>query len=179
MRIGSALTFLVATWIGLGYLLSDNMNAHQALAHVEQQAEQAIKDKQTIQVQLNNSNIQLNTLQRHNDELIQQNILLQEQVKQFQGENHGLKEQNAKLQARLNTINKLNSLIGTALGTFPQSPMLAILIPIIPMSWVAGLLVHKYGRRVRKPDQDNKPKRIVTINVTAEEMQQIAKLRRR
>lgn len=178
--IGTVLIFLVVTWIGLGYLLSDNVNTHQALAQVQQQADQAVNDKKATQDQLDQTNTKLNTLQQQNDQLTLQSKVLQEQVKIFQGENQSLKNKNADLRSQLDGMKKINAMVSNLMEISPQSLILAIFVPILPISLITSYVVYRSsrGRADRKHGQDNKPKRTMSINVTEEEMQQIVKMRR-
>ena len=185
--IGSLLIFLVLTWIGLGFLLSDNINTHQTLVQVQQQVNQAIKeknaaldqlakavtDKNTALDQLANAVANLNALQ-------QQNQALQAQLKQIQGENQGLKSQKADLENQLDGMKKNSTLAETLIRALNQPLMLGLFIPILPASLVTSYVVYRYGqgRRARKHNQENKPRRIVSVNVTEQEMQQIVKMRR-
>ena len=179
--IGLVIVFLVVTWIGLGFLLSDNLNTHQALAQVQQQVDQAIKDKKAAQDRLNVANAALNRIQRQNGELIQQNVALQEQIKQSQGTIQGLKNQNTDLQGQLEEMKKMNALVSDLIGISSQSLMLAIFVPILPVSLCVTFIGFQYNRRRssgQKPGQGNKSNRNMSINVTEEEMQQIVRMRR-
>jgi type VI protein secretion system component VasK len=72
--IGFVVVFLVVTWIGLGFLLSDNINTHQALAQAQQQADRALIDKNVLlQAQLNKAVADLSAAQQQNNQLGQQN----------------------------------------------------------------------------------------------------------
>ncbi len=180
MRIGSVLIFLVMTWIGLGFLLSDDMNTHQAVSQMQQQADQAIQDRKAVQDQLNRANVELNTCKTDNEHLTQQDSMLQEQVKGSLNENQILKSQNVDLHNKLDEIKKINSFIEDLVAIPPQSMLLAIFVPILPVSLVASLVVYRHSRRCSgtKPGRANKPERIVSINITEEEMKQIVKMRR-
>jgi ATP-dependent Zn protease len=180
MRIGSVLIFLVMTWIGLGFLLSDDLNTHQTVGQIQQQAEQAIQDRKTMQDQLNQANVELNTCKTDNDHLTQQNSVLQEQVKGSQNENQNLKSQNADLQNKLDEIKKIDSFIEDLVAIPPESMLLAIFAPILPVSLVASFVVYRHSRRSsgRKPGRASKPERTMSINITEEEMRRIVKMRR-
>lgn len=178
--MGSLLTFLVISWIGLGYSLSDNINTHQALAQVQQQVAQAVNDKKAAQDQLAQAIAKLNTLQQQNNQLAQQSQALQAQLTQVQGENQGLKSQNADMQNQLDQMKKVDTLVGDLMGFPFQSLMLAIFVPILPVSLVTGYVVyqHKRSRGGRNHNKDNKSKRIMSVNITENEMRQIVKMRR-
>jgi hypothetical protein len=180
LRIASVLVFMVISWIGLGYLLSDNINTHQTLAQVQQQVNQAVKDKNAIQDQLSKVNSDKNLLENQNDQFTQQIIMLQRQMKQLKNENQDLKDINSGMQKQLEETKNPNSQIGSLGGILPQSLMLAIFIPIFPVTLVASFAVYQFSRRHggRKPSQENKPWRIASIDVTKAEMQQIVKMRR-
>ena len=140
--------------------------------------DQAIKDKQAAQDQLNVANASLNHIQQQNGELIQQNAVLQEQIKQSQGVIQGLKNQNTDLQGQLDEMKKMNALASDLMGISYQSLMLAIFVPILPVSLVVTFIGFQYIRRRgsgRKSSESNKPNRIMSINVTEEEIHQIVK----
>jgi septal ring factor EnvC (AmiA/AmiB activator) len=180
MRIATVLVLMIISWVGLGYLFSDNINTHRTLAQVQQRVDQAAKDNKVIQDQLNKAISERNALQQGINQLTQQNTELQGQVKQLQGEKQDMKKQNSYLQSQLDEIKKLNLLVGILANILHQSLKLAILVPILPVSLVASFAVYRYNRRHggRRPGQVNKSMRIMSINITEEEMQQIVKMRR-
>ena len=180
MRIGSLFVFVVVTWICLGFLLSDDFKAHETLSQVQVQLDQATQDKKALQDKLNMANTKLSDLQQQYDQLSQKNAILQGQVTEFQGENKNLKSQNIDLQGQLDAAKKVNSLVGDLMGNPAQSLLLAIFVPVLPVSLVASFVGYRYSRRHggRKPAQDNKSNRTMSINVKEEEMQQIVKMRR-
>jgi septal ring factor EnvC (AmiA/AmiB activator) len=180
MRIGSALVILVVSWIVLGYLLSDNINTRKTLTQVQQQLDQVVKEKNALQSQLENANSENEVLKAENVWLIEQTTQLQEQTKQLQSEYDRLEKQYSDLQAQFDKAKKLNTLLSDLADTFRQVPLLALAIPILPTSVVAGYVVYQSNKRYNglASEKHERLSRTFTINVTKDEMRQIEKARR-
>ena len=87
-----------------------------------------------------------------------------------------MKNQNTDLQGQLDEMKKMNALASDLMGFSYQSLMLAIFVPILPVSLVVTFIGFQYSRRRgsgRKSSESNKPNRIMSINVTEEEIHQV------
>jgi hypothetical protein len=180
MRIGSALIFLVVTWIGLGYLLADNINAYQTLGQLQQQLDEALNEKKRIQDQLIKANSENVSLTQQIAQANQEKLFLQDQVKQFLEESQILNKQNAVPENQLAQANNVNSPEFEEANVLPHSLMLAIFLPLLPISFLASLAI--YQRHISyssfKHRQTITSKRTLSVEVTEEEMQKIIKMRR-
>jgi predicted nuclease with TOPRIM domain len=180
MRIGSVLIFLVLTWIGLGFLLSDDINTHKSLDQIQTQVDTLTREKKAIQDQLNEAVSELQALREQNNQLSLQITFLQSQIEQTQEANKVLSSQNGDLQTQLEEAKNLNAFIHELMNIPPRSVMLAILIPVLPASLFTTVVIHQYKQRRKsnKPDQPVNPKRKMSVQVSEDEMQRIIKTRR-
>jgi septal ring factor EnvC (AmiA/AmiB activator) len=180
MRIGSAVVFLVVSWIGLGYLFADNINTRQDLTQIQQQLNQVVQERDALQSQLRSVYSENAMLKDKNAQLIEKAAQLQEQTKQLQIENDRLEQQYSGLQAQFDRSKRLATFLGNFAETFHQVPLLDLVIPILPTSLVAGYVVYQRNKRHNGQliEKHKKMNRAFTINVTKDEMRQIEKARR-
>jgi len=106
--------------------------------------------------------------------------LLNVQNKQVQEEKQLSDDQNAQLRDQINTMNRLNSLIGILHDLNPNALMLALFVPILPVSLATSFLVYRYGKIQNHSPKKNTKKsdRNLSIQVTEEEMKRIRQMRR-
>jgi len=178
MRIVFVMLFL--TLIGFGYLLSDNGHLQTNLEESQQQTTSLAADKDALQLQLGNARSEITVLATQNDELKRQILLLNVQNKQVQEEKQLSDDQNAQLRDQINTMNRLNSLIGILHDLNPNALMLALFVPILPVSLATSFLVYRYGKIQNHSPKKNTKKsdRNLSIQVTEEEMKRIRQMRR-
>ena len=177
MRIVFVMLFL--TLIGFGYLLSDNGHLQTDLEQSQQQTTSLATEKDTLQFQLGNVRSELAVLVAQNDELKRQLVLLDSQNKQVQGEKQLCDHQNAQLRDQIKNMNRFNSLIGILHGLNPNSLILAIFVPMLPVSLATSLLVYRSGKiqNNSQKKKTNKTARTFSIQVTEEEMKRIRQMR--
>lgn len=180
MRIGSALIFLVISWIGLGYLLSDDINTRNTLTQLQQQLNLVVEQRNTLQSQMESINSENARLKDENAQLIEQVTRLQEYTNQLQSKNDRLEQLYSNLQAEFDKSKKLASFVDLFAEMFGQAPLLALIIPVLPTSLVAGYVVYQHNKHHSGQSglKHVRLNRIYTINVTKDEMRQIEKARR-
>lgn len=181
MRIGSVLVFLVASWIALGYLLSNNINVQQSLNRTREQLNRALVANKEMQDRLDKANSENTSLSQQLVQKDQEIRSLRDQVKDYQGEIRGLKEQNANIQRQLDVSEKINVIVGGLRKVSSQSVMFAIFLPILPVSLALSYAIYRNGhnRYSLKSTEKDKSKRVVSIQVTEAELRAIIALRRR
>jgi predicted RND superfamily exporter protein len=178
MRIVLIILFL--TLIGFGYLLSDNGHLQANLEKSQQQTTSLAAEKDTLQSELGKARSELAVLAAQNDELRRQILLLNVQNKQVQAEKQLSDDQNAQLRDQIKTMNRLNSLIGILQDLNPNSLMLAIFVPILPVSLATSFMVYRHGKIQNQSQKKhtNRSDRTLSIQVTEEEMKRIRQMRR-
>lgn len=175
MKIGSAITFLLLALIALGFLLSDSINTREELVQIQQQNQQLSQELQTMQVERDAANESLAKSEQKINELTQQNLAQQEQIRNLIEENANLKEQNSALQSQTEALKLFSSLR----STFPRSLSLALLLPVIPVSMAATYVIVRYNKNhaQRKTTKD-KSQRKTAVQLTDDEVKEIIRIRR-
>ncbi len=177
MRAGSVLLLLVLIVMGFGFLLSSNLYIQQDLTTAQQQLDEITKGKKVIEDQLNQATAEIAKLNHQNEVLSQEKLLLVVQVKQIQGEYSSVKDQNTQLQAQINKMSKVNSLISDLTNFSPKSLVLALFIPLLPISLASSFLLYRKGK-LHTTRKNIKSNRVFSMQVTDEEMKLIRQMRR-
>gem|GEM_PF-3589532 len=180
MKIGSAITLLVVALIALGYLLSNNINTYQDLTELRRANDQLVKEKQAIEEQLNRTVTEVIYLKQQNEALSQEKLRIEAQAAQAQSEYLLVKDQNIQLQNQLKSIQTVDSIIGELNNLDPKSLMLALVVPILPLSVVSSLLIYRKGKLHNRSTggKVTTSNRILSMQVTDEEMKLIRQMRR-
>jgi len=178
MRTVFVLLFLI--FIGSGFLLSDNIHMQQDLNNIKQQNTQFLRDIKTMQDQVGIVNAENAKFKDHIGQLAQSNAVLENQIRNLQQENLAIKDQNTQLQSQLDRMTKLNQLTGNLIGFFSQSLNLAFLVPILPVSLAATIVLYRYKQRYNgsRKIQPAMSRRNITVQLTEEELKEIVKMRR-
>jgi hypothetical protein len=181
MRIGTALFGFTVILIASGYLLSDNRHISQDLQEAQQIIADITRERDALRTNLNDLLIQLANLRHENDLLLQQIGLAESQAKDFQEQCVRLSDENAQLRAQIDRWNTLNSFMGHLKTLSPGSLMLAILVPLLPISLATSFFIYGHGKNHRTPQmqQPAPSDRTLSIRVTEEEMRWIQHMRRK
>lgn len=169
MKLGSAVTFMILSFIALGYLLSDNFNTREELVQIEQENQTLFQEAAALQAERDAALEALDASEEKVRALAQSNQGLQRQIRDLTGENAGLKLENSTLRSQAKA--------SAAIRSFRDAPLTwAILFPLLPMSFAASYGVIHYSRNRGRRLQTKRAKAYVQL--TEEEINRVIRMRR-
>jgi cell division protein FtsB len=181
MRIGSVFFLMLLVLVGFGYLLSDNINTRKDLDAAKEQVAQTQKELKSIREMYDSINTENAQLKDRVAYLAQENILLQDQVSSLQEENLAINDQNAQLHDDVDFLKAAAPLIAKLMMPHLKSMILAIFIPIIPISLGTVYVLVRYNVKTstrKKRNNSATTQRSVQVKLTEEEMKQVINMRR-
>ena len=180
MRFGTLLLFLVLIIMGFGFLLSNNIVLGQDLREAQQQIAELTKRKILAENQLDQLRAEFANLKQQYELLAQEKRILEAQVQQILAQYTFVQEQNAQMRAQIDRMNKLNALVTYLANLSPNALMLALIVPLLPITLAGSILIYRNGKSSHLPTgrKVDTPRQKYSIDVTKEEVKFIREMRR-
>jgi hypothetical protein len=180
MRAGTLLLFLVIIVMGFGFLLSSTMYMGQDLAAAQEQIRTITGEKAIVDEQLERALGDLANFKQQVELLIQEKLLLTEQLRQTQAQYRLMQEQNEQMRAHIDRMDQADVLLTRLANLDPGSLMVALIVPLLPISLAGSILIFRKGRHNEAASSagTDRSERMISISVTKEEMRRIQQYRR-
>lgn len=180
MRLGTLLLFLVLIIMGFGFLLSNNIFLGQDLQAAQQQIAELTQGKTLAENQLDELRNAFANLKQQYELLAQEKRALESQTQQIQAQYVLVQQQNAQMQVQIERMNKLNVLITHLTSVSPNALMLAVIVPLLPITLAGSVLIYRKGKSGHQPSRRKAgpTHQKFSINVTKEELKLIREMRR-